>query len=120
MYEESTLVMAHRPFIAVSQTKEGMVVGAPEPLGIHTLLLHHGEIAVPRECAHQKGAHLALKKTTTTAKSAVCQEEEKKNGSVARCQLRILSVSLGICGKTGHHPSRNAPKNQTAGGCRPL
>eukprot|EP00069_Balaena_mysticetus_P013005 bmy_21918T0 len=44
-----------------------MVVGAPEPLGIHTLL-HHGEIAVPRECAHEKGAHSSLKKTTTTAK----------------------------------------------------
>lgn len=83
------LVTAHRPSLLHKGRDVG---GAPEPLGVHTLLLHHSEIAVPWECAHPEGAHLSLKKTTTTAEvSSVPSAREKvvllPGASVgARCQ----------------------------------
>lgn len=54
------------------------MAGAPEPLGLHTPLLHHDELALPGERAHQKVAHLPLKKTTTTVKVSSAPKEEGK------------------------------------------
>lgn len=89
MCEENMLVTAHRPSLLHKARGGG---GVPEPLDVHTLLLHHSEIAVPWECAHTEGAHLSLKKTTTTAKvSSVPSAREKSvllpgASAGARCQ----------------------------------
>ena len=84
------LVPAHGPSLLRKGRGGG---GAPEPLDVHTLLLHHGEIAMPWECAHPEGAHFSLEKTTTTAKvSSVPRARQKavplpSASAGARCQL---------------------------------
>ena len=85
MCEENMLVTAHRPSLLHKARGGG---GAPEPLDVHTLLLHHSEIAVPWECAHPEGAHLSLKKTTNHSKSQQCAKCGRKSSSVTGCQRR--------------------------------